>query len=75
LTWLVKVKHNGGGESVISSHVEKVVAEAKAAHINAEYQADNYYVEECDAAKSEWPSTLNRAKAFLAKREQLREDA
>ena len=46
MTWLVKVKRNGGGESVISGHLLRSDADAEAATINGNYQSDNYYVEE-----------------------------
>lgn len=50
--YLLKVRRNGGGESVLGSFPEKSLAQAAADELNTDYQSDNYYVEEYDPVKA-----------------------
>ena len=54
MSWLVKRKHYGGGESVIARFSTLHQAQESAADKNLNYQTDNYYAEEYDTAKFEW---------------------
>jgi len=65
MSWLVKVKHYGGGESVVARHESRALAELTATIRNDEYHTDNYYAEECDPT---------RARAFLAKRDEINQE-
>jgi len=42
--WVVKVKRNGGGYSIIDI-TDKETAQALADKFNTEYQTDNYYIQ------------------------------
>lgn len=44
--WLVKVKRYRGGESIVSYHKDRTLAEEVAYQHNFAYQTDAYYVEE-----------------------------
>lgn len=44
--WLVKVRHYGGGTSVVRDFDERALALLSAAAHNDRYQSENYYVEE-----------------------------
>lgn len=50
--WLVKVRRNGGGESVVSRWSHRADAEEDVGFRNADIQSDNYYVEQYDPTKA-----------------------
>lgn len=57
--WAVKIRRNGGGESIIEWHSTEVVAQEMADLMNADIQSDSYYVEQWDERKS-WNRTVKR---------------
>lgn len=52
MSWIVKRKHYGGGESVVAHKCTKEEAQARADEYNLQYQTDNYIVEEYSSAKA-----------------------
>ena len=56
MSWLMKVKRYGGGESVVVSKATREQAQAAADDWNDTYQTDVAFIEECDRAKVDWPS-------------------
>ena len=61
--WLVKIRRYDGSESVIISHNLKELAECDRDRWNANYQSDQFYIEEYDPAKmTGWslPTTNSR---------------
>jgi hypothetical protein len=55
MSWLIKRRHYGGGESVVGRAESQATAEARADELNAPYQSNAYYAEEYDRAKVDWP--------------------
>lgn len=56
-SWLVKLHHYSGAETVIRSFPpeERLEARAYAEALNADSQSDRYRVEKFDPAKFSWP--------------------
>ena len=50
-TYVVKVAHYPGGESVVMWEVTKETAQTIADNYNSQYQTDNYYIEKYDPEK------------------------
>lgn len=57
--WAVKIRRNGGGESVVEWHPTEALAQEIADWYNEGIQSDNYYIEEWDERKS-WKRTVKR---------------
>ena len=57
--WAVKIRRNGGGESIIEWHATEESAQEMADLMNADIQSDSYYVEQWDERKS-WNRTVKR---------------
>lgn len=54
--WYTKVRHYRGGTSIIGSFDTKEAARDLARERNDQYHTDNYYAEEHDPEKFDWPS-------------------